>query len=296
MAGPHLSGKSSVLFGQEFEVTRRSGMLPRFVSEIFDRSIGKRKPDAVEISMYAIVDERLFDLLDPGDPTLSETKSRLKLRWSRAMGTFVHGLSKCVARSGAELAQLVHEGIAMQALLHHMAGRGVNASAAHLVVALTMSVTAGGKSPQPIGKTTFVEVGDLTASLFSRKHDAAGSDRMEPLWRRTEASRTGLQRCASALSQLEYRDGAEAPTLPSSEYQQCALSFVLHSALSRGLCCWIGCLSPVAQGFAPPAHSASALVEMLDVAKACRVLTHPCTISDRKKGETCSTRQIVDLS
>jgi hypothetical protein len=48
-------------------------MLPRFVGEVFGRSVGKKRPDAVELSMCVVSDERLFDLLDPGDPTLAET-------------------------------------------------------------------------------------------------------------------------------------------------------------------------------------------------------------------------------
>jgi hypothetical protein len=65
-----------------------------------------------------------------------------------------------------------------------------------------------------------------------------------------DRSLKGLAHCATLLA-----DAADPTSLHSSVYQQCALTYLLHSPLSRGLCLWIGCVGRAAGQAKGPAVS-----------------------------------------
>ena len=107
--GSSKSGKSSCLIGGDDESPNSNesspstGLLPRFVREIFDDQFaGDMTADAIELSMMQVVDEECVDLLKP---SLSKAKRRLNLRWSTSCGAFVQDVSYSLCRSPAEVGE-----------------------------------------------------------------------------------------------------------------------------------------------------------------------------------------------
>jgi uncharacterized membrane protein YgcG len=253
MCGPSKSGKSSLLFGNETdEGSPAAGLIPRFVRSAFE-SGGRAGalPSAMEVTMVHVSEEVVFDLLNPVDPTTDQGKQKLKLRWSTSLqAPFVPHLSSAICSNPFEVLQTLHEGLAMRALHFHHTGHNVNSHACHLIVTLTLlerpPARAGPVAFEGGGKVSFVEVGDFSFEPWSHGGDAH-SDRLKEVWRRTERSRRGLGKCARALAEQGIEQPESwPPDLAPSDYQACALTFLLSRPLFLGVCLWVGCFLPSA--------------------------------------------------
>mmetsp|Transcript_40467 Transcript_40467/g.52098 ORF Transcript_40467/g.52098 Transcript_40467/m.52098 type:complete len:1141 (+) Transcript_40467:75-3497(+) len=265
--GPFKSGKSSILFGDEIGKTAAAGIIPRFVRELFQDGLRGDIPSAVELEMLHIEDENIYDLLDPipMDPITEESKKLLQLRWSKTCGTYVENVTRHLAQNASEFMELVHEALAIRALIFLNSGRRVDAQSCHLVISISLLAASPNKQIViPRSTMTFVEVGDVL-SMHSHASEAARTDRLTSLTTRAERSRWGLSKCVTSLADHnENRPDNELPleALPSSVYQQCVLTYLLHGPLSKGSTLWLGCLPPfISRETSPSATNTLTLLE-----------------------------------
>jgi len=270
--GSRGSGKSSVLFGEEVQKTSPAvGLIPRTVRELFRRGGSNGVvPEMVEVRMLMLSEEHMYDLLHPEDPTIEANKCRLKPRWSKGMGAYVHEATSSCASSAKEVLDLLHEGLAMQALHYHQIGRGAHAHAAHLLVTLTLlEPSQKGLPVLPAATITFVEVGDYS-SVHALHPSQGHEDRLEVAARRVDASRVGLADVVSGLATSALAD--ELPP-PPHQFQQSTLSFLLFAPLTRGLTLFVGCAAPLQTAYSSPLTNAT--LKLLDNANSMRAFSPP---------------------
>jgi len=266
------SGKSSVLFGEEVQKTSPSaGLIPRTVRELFRRGgSGGFVPEMIEVRMLMLSEEHMYDLLHPEDPTIEANKCRLKPRWSKGMGAYVHEATSSCASSAKEVMDLLHEGLAMQALHYHQIGRGAHAHAAHLMVTFTLlEPSQKGLPVLPAATITFAEVGDYS-SIHALHPSQAHEDRLETAARRIDASRLGLADVVHALANSAL---ADEPPPPPQQFQQSTLSFLLFAPLTRGLTLFVGCVAPLQTQSSSPLTNAT--LKLLDNANSMRAFSPP---------------------
>ena len=266
--GERAVGKSHCLFGARGD---QAGLVPRFFQACWRRSREDVPPPpvALEISALRIEDDTIIDLLRPTWP-LPACGEGLPLRFGRALGPFVGGVSAHTAHNAAEATRLLNQMLDVAAVIE--ANRPGFSHATHFVLSIkVISTTAGPEeTPEVHSNVTFAEIGCPCHGELQPEGVNVDDRLATSAIARANRSVDAMHAVLDALSEPEL--GADTSHV-ARLCERSALTYVMADVLGRATRpIWLGCVAPGA----PQTAGSLATLRLLERARLvpCRPLVN----------------------